>query len=81
MLLLGSQAQRVNVIFNFLVLLRFLTSLNEVRFYSIGEVRSRLNSVDKQTWRIIALFLRCEAVDMDAPRTVSCYSIGHLPRL
>ena len=71
----------MNVIFNFLILLRFLTSLDGVRFYSIGETRSRLNSVDKQTWKIIALLLRCEAVDMDAPRTVSCYAISHLPRL
>ena len=71
----------MNVIFNFLILLRFLTSLDRVRFYSIREVCSRLNSVDKQTWKIITLLLRCEAVDMDASRTVSCYAIGHFPRL
>ena len=71
----------MNVIFNFLILLRFLTSLDRVRFYSNREIRSRLNSVDKQTWKIITLLLRCEAVDMDASRTVSCYAIGHFPRL
>ena len=44
--LLGSQAQRVNVVFDLFILLKFLTSLDKVSFYSTCEVRSQSNRVD-----------------------------------
>jgi hypothetical protein len=40
-LLVGSQAQCVNVIFDLLILLGFLMSLDRVRYYPADEVRSR----------------------------------------
>jgi hypothetical protein len=39
--LVGSQAQCVNVIFNLLILLRFLMPLDRVRYYPADEVCSR----------------------------------------
>ena len=53
--LLSSQAQRVNVIFDLFIFLKFLTSLDKVYFYSTGEVRTRSDRVGEQTWRIILL--------------------------
>ena len=79
--LFGPQAQCVNVVFDLLILLGLLAALDSVRFCSTGEIRSQSNRVDEQTWRIISFLLRWEVVDMDTPRTVSCYVIGHNWRL
>lgn len=44
--LLGKQAQSVNVIFNFLILLTFFAAHDGVRFCPVDEVHSRLNRLD-----------------------------------
>ena len=45
-LLVGSQAQCVNVIFDLLILLGFLAPLDSVRYYLAIEVGSQLNRVN-----------------------------------
>ena len=67
----------MNLIFDLLVLLRFFTAPDGVSYCAVDEAHSRLNKVEQQTWRIIALLLGCEVVDMDAPRTALCYVTDH----
>jgi hypothetical protein len=78
--LLGSQAQSVDVIFDFLILLGFLPTLDRERYCLADEVRSQLKRVNQQTWSIIALLPRSKVVDVEATTTALCYAMGHVLR-
>jgi hypothetical protein len=38
---------------------------------------ARVDRMYQQTWRIIVLLLRCEAIEMDAPTTALCYAMNN----